>query len=45
MTDPTVAVGDSGWVERVLGRADEVRHPEPGSRRPKVRLLGSRDFR
>jgi error-prone DNA polymerase len=32
-----------GWAERSLGRADEVRRPEPGSSRPK--LPNSRDFR
>jgi hypothetical protein len=31
------------WAERSLGRADEVRRPEPGSGRPK--LPNSRDFR
>jgi error-prone DNA polymerase len=35
----------SDWAERTLGHADEVRRPEPGSRRPKARLPGSRDFR
>jgi error-prone DNA polymerase len=31
---------------RTLGRADEVRRPEPGSRRaPQAKLPGSRDFR
>ncbi|MFC7477983.1 error-prone DNA polymerase [Dankookia sp. GCM10030260] len=34
---------DQGWTEKTLGRADEVRRPEPGSRPPK--LPGSRDFR
>jgi error-prone DNA polymerase len=37
------ATSDRDWVEKALGRADEVRRPEPGSRRPK--LPGSRDFR
>ena len=33
-------------AERTLGRADEVRRPEPGSRRaPQAKLPGSRDFR
>jgi error-prone DNA polymerase len=32
LTDRGIAAGDSGWVERMLGRADEVRRPEPGSR-------------
>ena len=33
-------------AERTLGRADEVRRPEPGSQRaPKAKLPGSRDFR
>ena len=34
---------DQDWTEKALGRADEVRRPEPGSSRPK--LPGSRDFR
>lgn len=34
---------DAGW-DRLLGRADEVRRPGPGSRRA-VRLPPSRDFR
>ena len=34
---------EAGW-DRLLSRADEVRRPEPGSRRP-VRLPLSRDFR
>jgi error-prone DNA polymerase len=43
-----LAAADGGtaspdWAERSLGRADEVRRPEPGSARPK--LPGSRDFR
>ena len=37
------ATTDQGWTEKALGRADEVRRPEPGSQRPK--LPGSRDFR
>ena len=36
---------DAAWAERSLGHADEVRQPEPGSRRPRSRLPGSRDFR
>jgi len=31
------------WAERMLGRADEVRRPDPGSARPS--LGRSRDFR
>jgi error-prone DNA polymerase len=31
------------WRDAALGRADEVRRPDPGSRRP-VRMPGSRDF-
>ena len=38
-------LGDSAWAERSIGRADEVKRPEPGSRRPKARLPDSRDFR
>ena len=38
--------GDAAWAERSLGRADEVRRPEPGARRPpRARLPASRDFR
>ncbi|HYF19171.1 MAG TPA: hypothetical protein VEA40_14980, partial [Ramlibacter sp.] len=32
------------WAERMLGRADEVRRPDPGSRAEKLRMP-SRDFR
>ena len=40
------AQGSSAWAERALGRADEVRRPEPGARAPKqARLPPSRDFR
>jgi error-prone DNA polymerase len=31
------------WDNAALGRTDEVRRPDPGSRRP-VRMPGSRDF-
>ncbi|WP_245615399.1 error-prone DNA polymerase [Muricoccus aerilatus] len=34
---------EAGW-DRLLGRADEVRRPEPGSRRDPVKLPSSRDF-
>ncbi|MBU8541151.1 error-prone DNA polymerase [Falsiroseomonas tokyonensis] len=38
--------GSSAWAERTLGRADEVRRPEPGARAPKRSgLPPSRDFR
>jgi len=38
--------GDAAWAERSLGRADEVRRPEPGARRPpRAKLPASRDFR
>ncbi|MDI3308247.1 MAG: error-prone DNA polymerase, partial [Acetobacteraceae bacterium] len=38
--------GDMAWAERSLGHADEVRRPEPGSRRPpRAKLPASRDFR
>jgi error-prone DNA polymerase len=38
--------GSSAWAERTLGRADEVRRPDPGARAPKkARLPASRDFR
>jgi error-prone DNA polymerase len=45
LNDPGVAAGDGDWVDRMLGRADEVRRPEPGSRRAGPKLPGSRDFR
>jgi len=34
---------DDAWVEKALRRADEVKRPEPGSRRPK--MPATRDFR
>ena len=39
--------GDAAWAGRALGRADEVRRPEPGSGRPQLptKLPRSRDFR
>ena len=39
--------GDAAWAGRALGRADEVRRPEPGSGRPPspAKLPRSRDFR
>lgn len=38
--------GGGDWAERALGRADEVRRPEPGSRGPTpAKLPRSRDFR
>ena len=33
-----------GWGDGAIGRADEVRRPDPGSARPLARLPGSRDF-
>jgi len=36
--------GDAFWAGRALGRADEVRRPEPGSQRP-AKLPRSRDVR
>lgn len=36
---------DTGWADRTLGHADEVRRPDPGSQQPEARLSGSRDFR
>ncbi|MBR0653051.1 hypothetical protein GXW78_25570 [Roseomonas terrae] len=32
---------DGAWAERMLGRADEVKRPEPGSRRLKVPRTGT----
>ncbi len=39
--------GGAAWAGRALGRADEVRRPEPGSGRPQptAKLPRSRDFR
>lgn len=34
---------DGAWSKEMLGRADEVKRPEPGSRR--VKMPGTRDFR
>ena len=35
-----------GWADRAIGRADEVRRPEPGSREaPPTKMPRSRDFR
>lgn len=34
---------DGAWAERMLGRAEEVKRPEPGSRR--MKMPGTRDFR
>jgi error-prone DNA polymerase len=42
-----LSAADQGgeWAERSLRRADEVRRPNPGSRRtPSVKLPNSRDF-
>jgi error-prone DNA polymerase len=40
------SAGGGAWGGRALGRADEVRRPEPGSRGPAgARLPASRDFR
>jgi len=36
---------DPAWAEAALGRADEVRRPDPGSAPGKVGLPASRDFR
>ena len=45
LLSPGDAAGDTGWTERNLGRADEVRRPEPERRPPRAGLPGSRDFR
>ncbi len=37
--------GDIAWSDAILGRADEVRRPDPGSARAKAGLPASRDFR
>ena len=42
---PLVDGSDPAWAGRALGRADEVRRPEPGSRPPSpLKLTRSRDF-
>ena len=46
LLDGMSSVDGGGWAERALGRADEVRRPEPGSQRPSsAKLLKNRDFR
>ena len=45
LTDVTDPTEGNAWIERALGRADEVRRPEPGSQQSKTKLPGSRDFR
>ncbi|MCB8877818.1 hypothetical protein [Acidisoma silvae] len=44
---PTLGVSESNprWNEANLGRADEVRRPNPGSVHPKAAMPASRDFR
>ena len=37
--------GDPIWGDAALGRADEVRRPDPGSARAKAGIPASRDFR
>lgn len=49
LADPDRAragTGDGGaWADRAIGRADEVRRPEPGGRKPPgAKLPASRDF-
>jgi error-prone DNA polymerase len=41
----TPAPPNVDWTEAMLGRADEVRRPDPGVRAEKVSLPASRDFR
>jgi error-prone DNA polymerase len=45
LADADGETAGNDWAERTLGHADEVRRPEPGSKRPKAKLPGSRDFR
>ncbi len=40
-----VSGDDLAWSDAMLGRADEVRRPDPGSARAKAGLPASRDFR
>ena len=39
------AESDPSWSDAILGRADEIRRPDPDSARTKVRMPNSRDFR
>jgi error-prone DNA polymerase len=41
----SISENDPTWADATLGRADEVRRPNPGSSRAKVGLPASRDFR
>ena len=41
----SVSENEPAWADAILGRADEVRRPEPGSGRAKAGLPASRDFR
>jgi error-prone DNA polymerase len=41
----SISANDPNWADATLGRADEVRRPEPGSARAKTGLPASRDFR
>jgi hypothetical protein len=40
-----ISENDPSWADTPLGRADEVRRPDPGSARAKADLPASRDFR
>jgi error-prone DNA polymerase len=41
----SISANDPSWADATLGRADEVRRPDPGSARTKTGLPASRDFR
>ena len=41
----SISENDPTWADAALGRADEVRRPNPGSARAKAGLPASRDFR
>jgi len=41
----SVSDSDPAWADATLGRADEVRRPDPGSAQAKAGLPASRDFR
>jgi error-prone DNA polymerase len=41
----SIPESDTAWGDAMLGRADEVRRPDPGSARAKAGLPASRDFR
>ena len=45
LNTPDVVPGENIWAEKLLGRADEGRRPDPGVRSEKLSFPASRDFR